>query len=139
MLHDALPILHLLGLLMGAAGGISSMLIMRRALAAPPEQAGALRSVGPMLARLSTIGLVLMWITGLAMVLEVGGFGGLPPLFWAKFLFVSTLTLAAIAIEITYAEIKKGNFAAASRLPRLGPVAGISSLLAVIFAVLTFH
>lgn len=139
-MHDVLLILHLLGLLMGAAGGISSGLIMRRALKAPPEQAMTLRSLGPMLARLSMIGLVLMLATGFSLVfVTYGGFSDLPTTFWIKMVFVTTLTLAAIATELAYAQVKGGNVKAAARLPVLGPIAGLSSLLAVIFAVLTFH
>ena len=41
-------------------------------------------------------------------------------------------------IHMTYAEIRKGNVAVAARLPKLGPMAGISALLAVLFAVLAF-
>jgi hypothetical protein len=39
---------------------------------------------------------------------------------------------------MTYAEVRRGNLAAAARLPKLGPVAGASSLLAVLLAVFTF-
>jgi len=139
MANDILLTLHLIGLLLGAGAGFASALVMRRAAAATGEQAVALRGLGPPLARMSLIGLVLMWLTGLGLVSLRGGFGALPPLFWVKFVFVATLTLAAIAIEVTYAQIKSGNAAAAARLPLLGPIAGISSLLAVLFAALTFH
>jgi hypothetical protein len=138
--NDVVLFLHLLGLMMGAAGGLASAIIMRRALTLPADQAGVLRSLGPTLARFSHIGLALMWLTGVALViLKYGGFGSLPTLFWIKMLFVLSLTLAAITIEWTYAEIKRGNAVVAARLPRLGPWAGLSSLLAVLAAVLTFH
>lgn len=140
MLTDTILFVHLVGLMMGAGGGFGSMIVMRHALKMPPEQAGTLRSVGPTLARFSMIGLILMWLTGLALVfLKYGGFGALPQLFWEKILFVLSLTVAAITIELTYVSVKKGNFAAAARLPALGPWAGLSSLLAVLFAVFAFH
>lgn len=140
MLIDIILFFHLAGLMMGAGGGMGSMIVMRRAQAMPPEQAGPLRSVGPALARFSLIGLVLMWVTGLTLIfVKYPGFAGLPEFFWIKIIFVLSLTLAAVVIEMTYADIKRGNVAAAARLPRLGPVAGLSSLLAVLFAVLAFH
>ena len=37
------------------------------------------------------------------------------------------------------AQVKAGDAKAAARVPALGPVAGISSMLAVIFAVFAFH
>lgn len=140
MLMDIILFLHLLGLMMGAGGGFGSMIVMRRALAMAPEQAGVLRSVGPALGRFSLAGLILMWITGAALVfIKYGGFGGLPQLFWVKMLFVLSLTIAAITLELTYGAVKRGDVAAAKRLPMLGPWAGLSSLLAVLSAVAAFH
>jgi hypothetical protein len=60
-------------------------------------------------------------------------------MFWIKLAFVILLTLIVIAIHMTYAEVKKGNMAAAARLPRLGPAAGLCVIVAVFFAVLAFH
>lgn len=140
MLTDVVLFLHFLGLMMGAGGGFGSMIAMRAALARPPEEASVLRSIGPALARFSSIGLVLMLATGMAMVfLKYDGFGGLPLMFWVKMAFVTTLTIAAVTLELTYAAVKNGDVAAAARLPLFGPIAGSSSLLAALFAVLAFH
>jgi hypothetical protein len=49
------------------------------------------------------------------------------------------LTAAAAAIEMTYAAVKRGDAAAAARLPALGPWAGISAILAMAVAVFAFH
>jgi hypothetical protein len=137
---DILLFLHLLGLMLGAGGGFGSMISMQVAAKRPPEQAAGIRSAGPALGRLSTIGLIVMWATGLMLVpLKYGGFAALPQLFWVKFFFVVSLTLAAFMLEATYARVKSGDAKAAALLPRLGPWAGISSLLAVLFAALTFH
>lgn len=139
-MHDVLLIIHFIGLMLGAGGGFGSMIAMRRANALPPEQAAPIRSLGPILARTSLVGLVLMLATGFALVFSTyGGFENLPTLFWVKLVFVGTLTIAAISIELTYARVKKGDAKAAALLPRLGPIAGISSLLAVTFAALAFH
>ena len=139
-MHDVVFILHLVGLMMGAGGGFGSMILARAALKAPADQAMTLRRLGPTLGRFSTIGLALMWLTGLTLVwVSYGGFSNLPPLFWAKLIFVLSLTIAALTFEITYAQIKGGKVQAATRLPVLGPIAGLSSLLSVIFAVLAFH
>ena len=138
-MNETLLFLHFVGLLLGAGPGAAQIVIMRRAAAASPEQAQTLRSLGPALANVSAIGIAILWITGLIMVwTEWGGFGSLPPLFWVKFAFVVILTLITGYIHMTFAEIRRGNAAAASRLPVLGPAAGISALLAVLFAVIAF-
>jgi hypothetical protein len=131
---------HIIGLMMGAGGGFGSMITQREALTRPADQAAVLRSIGPALANFSTVGLILMWVTGVALVfIKYDGFGALPLMFWIKFVFISTLTLAAIATHVLYGQVRGGNVAAATRLPVFGQIAGISSLLAVIFAVLAFH
>jgi hypothetical protein len=126
--------------MLGAGGGFGSMIVMRAAAKTAPEPAATLRTLGPAMARFSTFGLILMLLTGPALVsLKFGGFDNMPQMFWVKLIFVTTLTLAAIAVELTYGQVKRGNVEAAARLPMLGPIAGLSSILAVIFAVLAFH
>jgi len=138
-MNQVLIFLHFLGLMLGATGGFGSAIIMRRTGAMTPEAARPLRELGPMLANVSAAGLALMWATGLILVWSRWeGPASLPGLFWLKFVFVLTLTAAAVAIHRTYAEVRRGNLAAAARLPKLGPAAGASSLLAVLLAVFAF-
>ncbi len=138
-MNQFLLFLHLVGLMVGAAGGFSSAVIMRRALAMPADEAKVVRGLGPLLARVSAVGLVLLWITGLILVWsKYEGLASLPQLFWVKAVFILSLTAVVGLIHMTYGEIRKGNAAAAARLPKLGPMAGVSSLLAVLFAVLAF-
>ncbi|HEX8900863.1 hypothetical protein [Vitreimonas sp.] len=137
---DILLALHLIGLMMGAGGGFGSMITQREAATRSPEQAATLKSLGPAMVRFSAIGLVIMLATGFALVfVKYQSLGDLPLMFWIKMLFVTTLTLASILVHLTYAKIKAGDFSAASRLAILGPASGMSSLLAVIFAVFAFH
>ena len=58
---------------------------------------------------------------------------------WAKMAFVTALTVCSILAHITYGQLKAGNVAVAKRLPVLGPLSGASSMIAVLFAVLSFH
>jgi hypothetical protein len=82
---------------------------------------------------------VLLWASGLVLVWSKwDGLASLPQMFWVKAIFIASLTIVSVLINMTYAQIGKGNMAVASRLPKLGPLAGISALLAVLFAVLAF-
>ena len=131
--------LHFVGLMMGAAGGFGSAVIMRRALALPADEAKVVRGLGPILANVATVGLALLWVTGFILVWSKwDGFGSLPKLFWVKAVFIVSLTVVHGLVLMTYAEIRKGNVAMAARLPKLGPMGGISALLAVLFAALAF-
>jgi hypothetical protein len=138
-MNQTLIFLHFVGLMLGAAGGFSSAIIMRRAAGMAPDAARPLRELGPVLAKVSATGVALLWLTGLILVWSRwNGPLSLPGLFWLKFVFVLTLTAAVILIHMTYADIRRGNAAVAARLPKLGPAAGLSALLAVLFAVFSF-
>lgn len=138
---DALLIVHFIGLMLGAGGGFGSATAAAHAKKLPPGEASIIKTLGPKLARLSMIGLVLMYLTGVALLVVKyeGSLALMPLMFWIKLVFVGTLTLAASLILATYGQIRRGNAAVESRLPVLGPIAGMSSLAAVVFAVLAFH
>ena len=138
-MNDILLALHLIGLMVGSGGGIGSATVMPIAAKAPPEQAAVLRALGPRFARISMIGLVLMWVTGVAMVALTYPLASMPTTFWVKIAFVLSLTVCAILVHVTYAQVKKRDAAAANRLPVLGPISGASAFLAAIAAVFTFH
>ncbi len=139
-MNQALLFLHFFGLLLGAGPGAAQGLIMRRAAALPADQAMTLRSVGPLLANASAVGIAILWITGLILVWsKFGGPAGLSSAFWIKLVFVVLLTLVSGYVHMTYAEIRRGNAAAAARFVWLGPAASVSALLAVMFAVIAFN
>lgn len=141
ILLDVFLFLHLLGLMFGAGGGFGSAIAMGRAAALPPEQGDVLRTIGPALATLSLAGLVMMLFSGVSLMMlkYEGNFGAMPQMFWVKMFFVATLTIAAVWITATYAQAKRRGSPDYALLARLGPMAGISSLLATLFAVMTFH
>jgi uncharacterized membrane protein len=79
---DVLLIVHLIGLMMGAGGGLGSTVVMGYARSLPAEKSAPVRAVGPALAHMSTAGVVLLLLTGGAMVsVKYGGFGGMPLVF----------------------------------------------------------
>ncbi|MBI2718451.1 MAG: hypothetical protein HY245_12955 [Rhizobiales bacterium] len=138
-MNNLLLFLHIFGLMLGATGGFGSAILMRKAATLPTDQAKVLKGQGPLFANVSAIGVALLVATGPIMVSsKYGGFAALPQLFWVKAIFIVTLVLAIGAIHLTYAEMRKGNMAVAARLPKIGPVAGVSALLATLFAVYTF-
>ena len=139
-MNQFLLFLHFVGLMVGVTGGLGSGILMRRALAMPADEAKVVRGLGPLLAKVSAVGVALLWVTGLILVWnKYDSLASLPGLFWAKAVFILSLTVISALINLTYAEIRKGNTAVAARLPKLGPLGGISALLAVLFAVLAFR
>jgi hypothetical protein len=94
------------------------------------------------LANVGALGLGILWATGLLMLYLIFSFdtGGLSWTFWAKMVFVLLLTILVIVMDVRLHRVKKtGDLKFAATLPMLGRAAGVSLLLVVVFAALTFN
>jgi uncharacterized membrane protein YidH (DUF202 family) len=138
---DPLLIVHFIGLMLGAAGGMGGGIAAGFARTLPAEKAAVVKELTPRLTQISLIGLALMIGSGVALVFVKynGDFGLMPVMFWIKLGFVLVLTVAASLMMATYGEIRRGNAKAEVRLQVLGPISGMSAMAAVVFAVLAFH
>ena len=63
-MNEALLFLHFLGLMLGAAGGFASGVLMRKALTMNASEAATVRGLGPLLAHVSAVGLGCMSMSG---------------------------------------------------------------------------
>ncbi|SDB40263.1 hypothetical protein [Bauldia litoralis] len=138
--YDLLLIGHFLGLAMGFAAGFGNMVMMGLIAKAKAADAVVLSRFPPAIARVSNIGLVLLWITGVILVLiRWNGLAFLSAMFWIKMVAVVALTGLAIVMHRLMGRARKGDIRAARQMPLLGRLAGVSALMALIFAVLAFH
>ncbi len=138
-MHGFILFLHFFGLMLGAAGGFGAGFIMLKAQSAPPDQAQTLRGLGWPLAMMAGAGLVVLWITGIMMVIGSGGPGAMPVLFWWKLAFVVIATVLNGLIHRTFAQMRRtGDMALAQRLMIYGPASSVSVLLAVLLAAYAF-
>ncbi|MEP0323621.1 hypothetical protein [Bauldia litoralis] len=138
--YDLLLIGHFLGLAMGFAAGFGNMVMMGLIAKAKAADAVVLSRFPPAIARVSNIGLVLLWITGVILVLiRWNGLASLSVMFWIKMVAVVALTGLAIVMHRLMGRARKGDIRAARQMPLLGRLAGVSALMALIFAVLAFH
>jgi hypothetical protein len=138
-LDHLLVVLHFIGLGMGMSVGFANM-VMAGVIgkAAPPEKA-VLGRFPPAMSRIGVAGLVLMWISGIAIVMtRYGRFDILPRAFVYKMIAVVLLTLSVIYIELLFARVKKGDASALGTIQIVGRLTGLFSLAAIIFAVITF-
>ena len=138
-LNQLLLILHFLGLALGLTASFANLAIGTLMTAAPPAERAVLSRVPPVLSHVSGAGLLLLWATGLILVFtKWNGFASLPWQFHAKITTVVLLTAVVGYIHALQAKAKRGDSAAAARLPGVGTAALVLSVVAVIFAVLTF-
>jgi len=140
-LFPFLLILHFLGLMAGFGGGIGLSQIGPRLAKANEAELPLLLKLERIFNRFSLIGLALLLITGPWMLwTRFGGGAGLPVWFTLKMSFVALAVIAVIANQIAKRRFRLGRSAVALRWVLItGPITGISVLLAVIFAVLTFQ
>jgi hypothetical protein len=134
-----LVIVHFIGLALGFSSGFGNMVVAGLISKAAPQDKAVLARVPPALGRLGVIGLVLLWASGLTIVMiRYGGFAILPRPFVYKLIAVVLLTLTVAYINVLQPRALKGDAAAMARIQTLGRLSGPLSLLAVIFAVITF-
>jgi hypothetical protein len=137
---DILLILHFLGLAMGFAASFSGMVMMGLMGRATPQERPVLARVPPAMTRVGDVGLLLLWASGLILLFyKWGGFAAVPWQFHAKFTVVILLTLLIGYMHSLMAKARRGDTAAAARMPTMGKIAFTLAVTAVVLAVLAFH
>jgi hypothetical protein len=137
---EILKIIHFLSLAVGIGGGFANAVIGARAAASEPPVKVVLGGVSSGIGKASGVALILLWLTGISLVyLVFDGWANLPWAFWVKLAFVVVLSLLSLRMNLYVmqaARTKTPPPAAAMKV--LGQLAGLSSLLIVIFAVVAF-
>ena len=138
-LDNLLVVLHFVGLGMGMSVGFANMVMAGVIGKAAPAEKGVLGRFPPAMSKFGVAGLVLMWVSGISIVMtRYGRFDILPRTFVYKLVAFVLLTLSVAYIEFLYARVKKGDTAALATIQLVGRFTGIFSLAAIIFAVITF-
>jgi hypothetical protein len=138
--NDILLWLHLLGLAMGVGLGFAMSQVGPRLLAAGPTERARLWPLHKFLGRVITVGLILLLITGPLMLwLKFGGAAGLGWPFSVKMFFVAATLVFVVLGRWAAVRLERGDEAAAKLMSVSGPLTGISALLAMLFAVITFN
>jgi hypothetical protein len=140
MLDNALVITHFIGLTLGFSVGFSNMVMAGLIARAAPHEKGVLARFAPAMGRVGAIGLALLWASGIAIVLtRYGSFSILPQTFIIKIVAVVALTIVVGLIHLLQRRVDRGDESAAARIQLLGRITGPLSLIAVIYAVITFN
>jgi len=133
-----LKILHFIGLMMGGGAGFGSMIVMGAIRRADDAGKATLMPLRPKLANIGLAGVVLLWLTGIAMALMGAAASQLGLWFWLK--MVAAGAILAVAV---YGLIVRRRMAAGLPVPayaaRLPILASPLSVIAVILAVLAFN
>ena len=138
--NDILLWLHLLGVAMGVGVGIAMSRVAPNVVAATPTERVQLWPLEKFLARVIAAGVVILLITGPLMLwLKFGGTAALGWTFWVKMAFVASTVICFGVQHWASSRLERGNESAAKLMSISGPMTGISALLAMLFAVITFN
>ena len=135
---DILLIFHFLGLMLGVTGGLGGTVVLAIATPAQKAKGGPIRGIGPALTHLSMTGLVLMWPSGIGLMVAKDFSGAMGAMFWMKMGFAVAVTFATASTLMVYQRARKEP-KVAKLLLSLGPLATLCYVLTIVFAVLAFH
>ena len=139
-MQKTLLVFHLIGLACGLSVPFSNIVMGMLIDKAAPNEKPILSRFPQAMVRVGDIGLVLLWITGPAMLFtKYGGFAGMPWTFHVKLTAVIVLTLAVGYIHSQMKKAFSGDMAALGRIKNVGKIALLAALTALVFAVLTFE
>ena len=138
---EILKIIHFFGLIMGIGGGMANAMAAKRLVGMPGEAMPTIGAFREALGKLSTLGLILVWLSGIAMIW--GYRGGLKVFddttFTLKIAAVVVLTVFAIYGNMTVAKAKKaGTPPDAGKMRTVSMGALTFGTLALILAVVNF-
>lgn len=135
-----LLIIHFLAFSIGIGASVSNLIIGAKAAGSEPQFRPALGSASEAIGKAATICLLLLWLTGVAMIyLDWDGWASLPPLFWVKIAAVLVLTLCSGLLNWHVLRAKRaGTPPPAPTMALLGRLGSASALIALILAVITF-
>lgn len=137
---ELLKIIHFLSFSVAIGAGVANLTLGARLASFPSEAMPPLGGFRLFLGKLSTIGLVLLWITGILMVAATNGTSTFEsPTFLLKIAAVIVLTIFSIMANLTVSQAKKaGTPPDASRMKQLGIGSQAMAVLAIILAVFAF-
>jgi hypothetical protein len=137
---ELLKFIHFFGLIIGIGGGIANAMAAKRLASVPSEARPMVGMFRESLGKLSTAGLILLWLSGLAMVAIYRGSGIFSdPAFSLKMAAVIVLTGFSVAANVTVAQAKKaGGPPDMQRMKIVSMGALTFGLLALLLAVIQF-
>lgn len=138
---ELLKIIHFLSFAVAIGAGVANLSLGARMATFPPQAMPPLGGFRLFLGQLSTIGLVLLWLTGLSLIAATSGAGALAnPAFLLKLVAVIVLTVFSVMANLTVLQAKKaGTPPDATRMKRLGMGSQAMAVLALAFAVIAFN
>ena len=140
-MYHVLLILHFVALAAAMGGGFSNIIAKKQMPKADPATYPGFRIAAGAVGKMATLGLLVLWITGIWLgLLKFGGFGAFPAMLWTKLLFVTVLTGFSASLNIMIIKSQKAGTPPDSKKvdTHAHSIAGLAIVI-VILAVFTFN
>jgi uncharacterized membrane protein len=141
-LNHILLVLHFFGLAMGLSVGLSGMVMMRLIETSAPADKAVLGRFPPLMSRVGSIGLALLWITGLSLFFSKwGGFaniGNMPWQFHLKLTLVVILSGLVGYMQTLQRRLRNGDASVMPTMQLLGRFAFLTAIAIIACAVWAF-
>ena len=139
-MHEALKMLHFLGIIMGVGAGMAGLAVAQIMAGAPPEAMAKVGKLRQTLVAISTTGLILLWLSGLTLAFAYYGMGIFAdPWFSTKLLGVLVLTAISLVANLSLLQgHRNGTPPPAARMKALTLWSVVFGLFCVALAVITF-
>ncbi len=139
-MHEALKMLHFLGIIMGVGAGMAGLAVAQIMAGAPPEAMAKVGKLRQTLVAISTTGLILLWLSGLTLAFAYYGMGIFAdPWFSTKLLGVLVLTAISLVANLSLLQGRRnGTPPPAARMKALTLWSVVFGLFCVALAVITF-
>jgi len=139
-MFEVLKSIHLICLLLGGAASIGNAVLLKRVVAAGGPPPAMVSDAMVALSKMGLGAIIILWLTGLPLAMMANAFDAFNWYFFAK-LVAATLVLGILPYMAWYRQQvdggkKPGN---AALMRRLSGAARISTVLAIILAVIAFN
>jgi hypothetical protein len=137
-MYQVVKFFHFFALMLGAAGGIGNMAVAMQVKRADGPPPGGLVALRPYFSKIGLAGILLIWLTGLALYAMQWTDTELGIVFALKLVAAFLLLLAIIATSVLGARAASAGRPPPAIMATLGPASGVLSLLTVALAVYVF-
>lgn len=139
-MYQLLLILHFIALAMAMGGGLANIVSKRQMPNANPVTYPGFALAAGAVGKMATLGLLILWITGLWMgLIRFEGFAAFPAMLWVKLLAVTILTGFSASLNIMIIKARKsGTPPDGDKVDTHAYSISALAVIIVILAVLTF-
>ncbi|WP_101065488.1 hypothetical protein [Roseovarius salinarum] len=134
-----LKFLHFVALALALGGGVANIMLGRQLATAEAAAKPVVMTAQRMLARISALSLLVLWITGIALVYAYyGGWGGFGTAFWAKIAVAVVLTVNMGVAQHLMSHARKAGTPPPKAVKPMGMAGPVLLLVVTALATLAF-